>query len=253
MLISKSRKQQGKHGYKKQNTETNDDDDDDDDRMNEGAFSDENDVGSEMNESVDFGEDDDDANYDDAASTSASTSNATSIATSSFLGNRGILSGYHKTHQPKAQPAEKKSKQSIIEEIDPKTGEILKSSTHITKGHQGQHDGVEVKEGTRLLHKAVKEQSHRRVLPQHQRHDFEYQLRQIATAGVVRVFNALNEAHTAARRAEAEMQADADETVVTDDRVSERQALASRNAFLNALTKGAAGRGKQLGDDDGWN
>ena len=85
-------------------------------------------------------------------------------------------------------------------------------------------------QGLKLLHRAIKEQSHNRVLPHQERPDYEYQLRRMATLGVVRLFNSLAEAQKvgAATLEEAEK-------TLTLDKAQEKKVVASRDAFLAAL------------------
>jgi hypothetical protein len=90
---------------------------------------------------------------------------------------------------------------------------------------------VEEAQGIKLLHRAVKNQSHNRPLP-HQtlRHDYEYRLRKVATAGVVCLFNSLAQAQKVGAQAMEEA-----EQTVTVDKAQEKKLIASREAFLSAL------------------
>lgn len=85
--------------------------------------------------------------------------------------------------------------------------------------------------GLRLLHQAVKTQSHNRTLPHQQRHDYEFRLRRLATLGVVRLFNSLAQSQTAGDQALDE------EKTLTMDKAQEKKLVASRDAFLAALRK----------------
>lgn len=89
----------------------------------------------------------------------------------------------------------------------------------------------------KLLHKAVKDQSHGRVLPHQQRHDFEFRLRKIATLGVVRLFNSLAQAQSAGDKALEESQ-----RKLTIDKAQEKKLVASRDAFLAALRQPGSSR-----------
>jgi hypothetical protein len=94
-------------------------------------------------------------------------------------------------------------------------------------------------QGLKLLKRAVKDQSHQRLLPNQQRHDYEFRLRRIATMGVVRLFNSLAQSHSAGDKV-----MDASEKTVTIDKAQERKLIASRDAFLAALrTPGSKGLG----------
>ncbi|RNF10496.1 hypothetical protein TraAM80_01543 [Trypanosoma rangeli] len=83
--------------------------------------------------------------------------------------------------------------------------------------------------GLKLLHRAVKDQSHKRLLPHQNRHDYEYRLRSVATAGVVRLFNSLAQARKAGVVVETEAKH------MTADKVHEKKQLATKEAFLAAL------------------
>ncbi|RNF26722.1 uncharacterized protein Tco025E_01047 [Trypanosoma conorhini] len=83
--------------------------------------------------------------------------------------------------------------------------------------------------GLKLLHRAVKDQSHNRLLPHQNRHDYEYRLRNVATAGVVRLFNSLAQARKAGVVVETE------EKHMTADKVQEKKQVATKEAFLAAL------------------
>ena len=90
---------------------------------------------------------------------------------------------------------------------------------------------VEEAQGMKLLHRAVKNQSHNKPLPhQTQRHDYEYRLRKVATAGVVCLFNSLAQAQKVGDAALEEA-----EHTVTMDKAQEKKLIASRVAFLSAL------------------
>lgn len=81
----------------------------------------------------------------------------------------------------------------------------------------------------RILHRAVKDQSHNRLLPHQNRHDYEYRLRQVATMGVVQLFNSLALARKASSAVEAES------THMTADKTNEKKQVVSKEAFLAAL------------------
>lgn len=92
-------------------------------------------------------------------------------------------------------------------------------------------------ERAHALKRALKDQSHLRELAQHQRHDYEFKLRQIATAGVVRVFNALNEAQRASNAAATEVREDV--PILTQEKIHQKKEIASKDAFLSALRHAA--------------
>ncbi|KPA80749.1 hypothetical protein ABB37_04205 [Leptomonas pyrrhocoris] len=83
--------------------------------------------------------------------------------------------------------------------------------------------------GLKILHQAVKNQSHERLLPHQNRHDYEYRLRSVATMGVVQLFNSLAQSRKASAALEAE------ESRMTSDKVMEKKQVASKEAFLAAL------------------
>ncbi|KAG5487017.1 hypothetical protein LSCM1_07684 [Leishmania martiniquensis] len=83
--------------------------------------------------------------------------------------------------------------------------------------------------GLKILHQAVKSQSHGRLLPHQSRHDYEYRLRSVATMGVVQLFNSLAQS----RKASAAL--DREEAKMTSDKVMEKKQIASKEAFLAAL------------------
>ncbi|PWV02072.1 hypothetical protein C3747_192g37 [Trypanosoma cruzi] len=83
--------------------------------------------------------------------------------------------------------------------------------------------------GLKLLHRAVKDQSHNRLLPHQNRHEYEYRLRTVATAGVVRLFNSLAQARKAGAVVEME------EKHMTAEKVHEKKQVATKEAFLAAL------------------
>ncbi|KAG8348864.1 putative Rrp15p [Trypanosoma vivax] len=83
--------------------------------------------------------------------------------------------------------------------------------------------------GLKLLHRAVKNQSHNRSLPHQGAHDYEYRLRTIATAGVVCLFNSLAQSRKAGNAVEAQ------ESHMTADKVHEKKQIASKEAFLASL------------------
>ncbi|GET85741.1 hypothetical protein, conserved [Leishmania tarentolae] len=83
--------------------------------------------------------------------------------------------------------------------------------------------------GLKILHQAVKSQSHGRLLPHQSRHDYEYRLRSVATMGVVQLFNSLAQS----RKASAAV--DTEETKMTSDKVTEKKQIVSKEVFLAAL------------------
>ncbi|KAG5511374.1 hypothetical protein JKF63_07337 [Porcisia hertigi] len=83
--------------------------------------------------------------------------------------------------------------------------------------------------GLKILHQAVKSQSHGRLLPHQNRHDYEYRLRSVATMGVVQLFNSLAQS----RKASAAL--DAEEPKMTSDKVLEKKQMVSKEVFLAAL------------------
>lgn len=83
--------------------------------------------------------------------------------------------------------------------------------------------------GLKILHQAVKNQSHGRLLPHQNRHDYEYRLRSVATMGVVQLFNSLAQS----RKASAAL--DAEESRMTSDKMTEKKQVTSKEAFLAAL------------------
>ncbi|CCW64429.1 unnamed protein product [Phytomonas sp. EM1] len=83
--------------------------------------------------------------------------------------------------------------------------------------------------GLKILHRAVKSQGHNRLLPHQNRHDYEYQLRTVATMGVVRLFNSLAQA----RRASSAV--DVDFKTLTADKVNEKKQNVSKETFLATL------------------
>ncbi|KEG12394.1 hypothetical protein DQ04_01751110 [Trypanosoma grayi] len=83
--------------------------------------------------------------------------------------------------------------------------------------------------GLKLLHRAVKNQSHNRLLQHQNRHDYEYRLRTVATTGVVRLFNSLAHARKAGEAVEAH------EKQLTADKAHEKKQVATKEAFLAAL------------------
>lgn len=91
--------------------------------------------------------------------------------------------------------------------------------------------------GLKLLHRAIKTQSHKRLLPFQQRYDYERGLRQVATLGVVQLFQSL----AAARKAGDEVMrdtGDGDHVTLTEDKRLERKETVSKEAFLAALRRG---------------
>ncbi|KAG5486273.1 hypothetical protein CUR178_07584 [Leishmania enriettii] len=83
--------------------------------------------------------------------------------------------------------------------------------------------------GLKILHQAVKNQSHGRLLPHQSRHDYEYRLRSVATMGVVQLFNSLAQS----RKASAAL--DGEETKMTSEKVMEKKQIVSKEVFLAAL------------------
>ncbi|KAG5511968.1 hypothetical protein GH5_07920 [Leishmania sp. Ghana 2012 LV757] len=83
--------------------------------------------------------------------------------------------------------------------------------------------------GLKILHQAVKSQSHGRLLPHQSRHDYEYRLRSVATMGVVQLFNSLAQS----RKASAAL--DGEETKMTCEKVMEKKQIVSKEVFLAAL------------------
>lgn len=83
--------------------------------------------------------------------------------------------------------------------------------------------------GLRMLHQAVRNQSHNRLLPHQNRHDYEYRLRSVATMGVVQLFNSLAQARKASSAVEAE------NVNLTEDKTTEKKEVVSKEAFLAAL------------------
>ena len=91
-------------------------------------------------------------------------------------------------------------------------------------------------QGLKLLRRAVRNQSHLRVLPFHERHDFEYRLRRVATSGVVQLFNAV----AAAQAAGKEQLATAEENALTLDKAEANKVTATKEAFMSALRSAAS-------------
>lgn len=83
--------------------------------------------------------------------------------------------------------------------------------------------------GLKILHQAVKNQSHNRLLSHQNRHDYEYRLRSVATMGVVQLFNSLAQARKASTALEAET------AHLTADKAHEKKQVVSKEAFLAAL------------------
>ncbi|TPP44021.1 Dynein light chain type 1 family protein [Leishmania donovani] len=82
--------------------------------------------------------------------------------------------------------------------------------------------------GLKILHQAVKSQSHGRLLPHQNRHDYEYRLRSVATMGVVQLFNSLAQSRKASAALDTEKK-------MTSDKVMEKKQLVSKEVFLAAL------------------
>ncbi|EPY35054.1 hypothetical protein STCU_01273 [Strigomonas culicis] len=83
--------------------------------------------------------------------------------------------------------------------------------------------------GLKILHQAVKNQSHDRLLPHQNRHDYEYRLRSIATMGIVQLFNSLAQARKAGTDVETH------DKHLTQDKTLEKKETVSKEAFLAAL------------------
>lgn len=109
--------------------------------------------------------------------------------------------------------------------------------------------------GLRLLHQAIKNRGHNRLLPFQQRHDYEYRLRQVGTMGVVQLFRSLAEARRAgqelgeklATRGAGGGEEGSDDRErgglpMTDDKARERKEMVSKEVFLAALRRGTRGR-----------
>lgn len=98
--------------------------------------------------------------------------------------------------------------------------------------------------GLKLLHQALKTQGHKRLLPFQQLHDYEYRLRQVATMGVVRVFQSLAAARKAGAAVTEENNSLEDENRKhwTEEKVIERKEAISKEAFLAALRQGGPSR-----------
>lgn len=122
----------------------------------------------------------------------------------------------------------KKTRKMTVEVVASKQAE--QKAAELSSGPQTSAEA----QGLRLLHKAVKEQSHMRRLPHQERHDFEYRLRRVATTGVVRLFNALTMAQKAGTATMEEA-----ERSMTFAKAEEKRNAASKEAFLAALRQGA--------------
>eukprot|EP00758_Cryptobia_borreli_P013361 Tbor_TRINITY_DN5826_c1_g1::TRINITY_DN5826_c1_g1_i1::g.6083::m.6083 len=83
-------------------------------------------------------------------------------------------------------------------------------------------------QGLKLLHRAVKNQNHLKLLPHQEHGDFEFKLRRVATLGIVQLFNSIKAAQ---KIGEKEME----DTTITIDKSQEKKLVASRDAFLEAL------------------
>jgi hypothetical protein len=142
----------------------------------------------------------------------------------------GFMSKYR---EPKAASAtKKKSHKSHSLQVVGKDGiETVEAPAEIAKAAaaKAEEDKV-VDPGLKLLRRAVRDQSHAREMPQHDRHDYEYLLRRVATAGVVQVFNALATAQNAGRNT-----LQTAEKTVTIDKAEEKKFVATRDAFLSSL------------------
>eukprot|EP00796_Vickermania_ingenoplastis_P008813 gene8813-6198_t len=111
-------------------------------------------------------------------------------------------------------------------------------------------------QGLRLLHQAIKNQGHKRLLPFQQRHDYEYRLRHVATLGVVHLFQSLATARKAGAQVELDHSGkpsdpfggdDRGKLLASEDKVRERKEVVSKEAFLAALRQPPAGkRSKQM-------
>lgn len=165
----------------------------------------------------------------------AEGSNASSNGTSStFLS---------KLKAPKAVVV-KKSKGKMLEVV----GADGEKQRIVDGGDEEAERTTQELQGLKLLNRAVKDQSHQRILPHQQRHDFEFRLRRITTLGVVRLFNSLAQSHSAGDKA-----MDDSERVVTIDKAQERKLVASRDAFLAALrTPGSRGHAIQEENSHGF-
>lgn len=139
-----------------------------------------------------------------------------------------VLSRYREKKVVSA--AQKKARKTAVEVVDRRgaTAEVVEAA--ISDEEVDDDAAAKSKSGLSLLRKAVREQSHLRKLPQHERHDFEYQLRRVATTGVVRLFNALAAAKSAGEKTLAKA-----EKTVTIDKAQDQKFVASRDAFLSSL------------------
>jgi hypothetical protein len=117
-------------------------------------------------------------------------------------------------------------------EVAAKDGSKGRKAEVVTKEEfTGPMRTVEEAQGIKMLHRAVKSQSHNKRLDhQTARHDYEYRLRKVATAGVVCLFNSLAQAQKVGAQAMEEA-----EQTVTVDKAQEKKLIASREAFLSAL------------------
>ena len=141
---------------------------------------------------------------------------------------RGFL-----THvKPEAKEIAKQQRKKL--DIASKDGAVKETVTApISKAATATMDEATTKEkqGMRLLRQAVKNQSHLRPMKHHERHDYEYRLRRVATAGVVRLFNAL----AAAQKVGKQEIESAEERLITLDKAEDQKLVASRDTFLSTL------------------
>jgi hypothetical protein len=162
------------------------------------------------------------------------------LSTASALRKRGFLSHIKGKNTPVVREVKVGGKQrGAIEVVDQKKNvqDVLPSNAPVQKKleeeEQLQSRSKEELQGLKILRAAVKNQSHNRPLAHHERQDYEFRLRRVATQGVVRLFNALAASQRAAQQAiEAET---AEGKEPDEDNNLEEKAKASRETFLSTL------------------
>jgi hypothetical protein len=158
-----------------------------------------------------------DGNSNDTASIDGAGTEV--LSTASALRKRGFLS-HVRTSVSKAKG----------KTMDIVTGDRVKETVGGATAEDETERTVKEKQGMRLLRQAVRNQSHNKPLKHHERHDYEYRLRRVATAGVVRLFNAL-----AASQKAGQKELDAAERQITQDKAEDHKLAASRDTFFATL------------------
>ena len=164
----------------------------------------------------------------EATGPSVNADGTTELSTATALRRRGFLSHVKEPKKTATVKSITKKKLDIVK------GDVVKETVEVPLNPVEETDTKE-KQGMKMLRQTVRNQSHLREMKHHERHDYEYRLRRVATAGVVRLFNALAQAQKAGQK-----EIEAAEMKITQDKAEDHKLAATRDTFLSTLRNSRA-------------